>query len=263
MNIYFSTNAVRAEEFYRIHEYLDPFQGKIGVELFPEFHKEGFDMALQKEKEYLKTLPFSCHGPYYESEYSVEQNTRIYQHSIDLLEKTLEQVKELKPSHMVFHHSNCEILPQERESRLKCARTNYYDIKTRCEDAGIKMVVENVTLVNLNKALFSEQEFIDECKRIDCNVLIDIGHANASNWNLTHVMEELQDQIVAYHVHNNSGVIDDHRRIHDGTLDFEKFIDDYKRFTPNADIVVEYCPEAAQDVEGVKEDFQYLLQALQ
>ena len=37
----------------------------------------------------------------------------------------------------------------------------------------------------------------------------------------------------------------------------------YKKVTPDADIVVEYCPEAAADVAGVQEDITYLLNALE
>ena len=41
MQIYFSTNAIRAAEFPKVLSYLEPFEGKLGIELFPEFDKEG------------------------------------------------------------------------------------------------------------------------------------------------------------------------------------------------------------------------------
>lgn len=89
-------------------------------------------------------------------------------------------------------------------------------------------------------------------------MLIDIGHCNLSGWNIPELIRQLKDQIVSYHVHNNYGKLDDHLRIHDGTIDFEEFLECYKECTPNADIVVEYSLEGAADVEGVKADFRYL-----
>ena len=39
MHIYFSTNAIPAENWERIHEYLDEFEGEVGLEIFPEYQK--------------------------------------------------------------------------------------------------------------------------------------------------------------------------------------------------------------------------------
>lgn len=258
MQIYFSTNAIPAEHWEHIHDYLDDFEGKVGLEIFPEFHKECFEGALRKELPNLKELPCSLHGPYYESEYAVPADSAAFRRSVELLRKTLEEVAPLHVAYMVYHHSNMVIREEEKEERLAYARENYETIKKICEEYNVELVVENVTLTTLHKGLFSQEEFIAECKKLGCKVLIDIGHCNLSGWNIPEVIRQLKDQIVSYHVHNNYGKLDDHLRIHDGLIDFEEFLECYKEFTPQADLVVEYSPEGAADVEGVKEDFRYL-----
>lgn len=259
MNIYFSTNAMELGELYKFHDYIDEFEGKVGVELFPRFHQKGFLEEFMAEKKNLKKIPFSCHGPYYESEYAAPADSEEYQHSIELLKQTLQEVRDCKPVYMVFHHNNGIVTPETKKQKLLWARAGYEDVKAICDKENIPLVVENVSLTCHQSMLFEEQEFIDECKRIQCPVLIDIGHANISGWNLRRMMEELRDQIVSYHVHNNAGKKDDHNRIFCGTLDFESFIEDYKRLTPDADIVLEYCPEAVKDIEETKKDIQYLI----
>ena len=179
---------------------------------------------------------------------------------MELLEKSLACGKQLNAKYMVYHHSNRAFRPEEKEEMLRNARENYPAIKEMCEQYNVPIVVENAGVECIDTMLLNEEEFIAECKRLSCDVLIDIGHAHANGWNLTHVMEELQDVIISYHVHNNDRTYDGHQRIFHGTLDFEKFIKDYERLTPDADIVVEYCPEAAEDMQGVFADVRYLLE---
>lgn len=260
MQLYFSTNAIPAAEFKKVLSYLEPFEGKLGIELFPEFDKEGYADAVNACMYELKKYPASLHGPYYGSDFSYKAGTEEYEKSMKLLEKSLACGKQLNAKYMVYHHSNRAFRPDEKEEMLRNARENYPAIKEMCEQYNVPIVVENAGVECIDTMLLNEEEFIAECKRLSCDVLIDIGHAHANGWNLTHVMEELQDVIISYHVHNNDRTYDGHQRIFHGTLDFEKFIKDYERLTPDADIVVEYCPEAAEDMQGVFADVRYLLE---
>lgn len=260
MQLYFSTNAIPAAELKKVLSYLAPFEGKLGIELFPEFDKEGYAAAVNECMEALKKYPASLHGPYYGADFSYKAGTEEYETTMDLLKQSLECGHKLQAKYMVYHHSNRPFQPEEKEEMVKNARENYPLIRAMCKQYQVPIVVENAGVDCIHTMLLNEEEFIAECRRLGCDVLIDIGHAHANGWNLTHVMEELKDTIISYHVHNNDRTYDGHRRIFDGTLDFEKFMKDYERLTPDADIVVEYCPEAAEDMEGVFEDVRYLLE---
>ena len=259
MQLYFSTNAIPAAEFKKVLSYLEPLEGKMGIELFLEFDKPGYAETVNSCIEELKKYPASLHGPYYGADFSYKAGTKEYETTMDLLEQSLQCGHALNAKYMVYHHSNRIFRPEEKEEMLKNARENYPVIRAMCKQYGIPMVVENAGVDCLHTMLLNEEEFIAECKRLGCRVLIDIGHAHANGWDLTHVMEELKEAIVSYHLHNNDQTCDGHRRIFDGTLDFKLFMTDYKRLTPEADLVIEYCPDAAEEVEEVLEDARYLM----
>lgn len=105
-----------------------------------------------------------------------------------------------------------------------------------------------------HNVLFNEEQFIEIAKGIENKILLDIGHAFANNWNLNCVINELKDKIVAYHIHNNDGVEDNHNRIRDGKLNIDDFFESYRKFTPSADLVFEYSRNCSKDVEGIIED---------
>ena len=121
------------------------------------------------------------------------------------------------------------------------------------------MTVENAGVMDRNNMLLDESGFVSLCRAEGYPVLIDIGHAHANGWDLRSVMERLKGQILAYHLHNNDGVHDSHRRIGDGTLDFDSFMAWAGEYTPQADLVVEYGMETADDCLGIEADVERLL----
>lgn len=259
MNLYISTIMYPGVEFQRIYKLLEHFQDiPVGVEVFPCEYDEEYANMLCASIEKLKGRPVTFHGPYYGSEYSVSKESKAFERSLELLRKTLEYAKCMGAKHIVFHHNNCEIKESEREKRIANSRENQLIIASLCEEAGIPVVVENAGVKCAGTMLFDEAEFIAECLAQPYPVLIDIGHANANGWNLRHVMKALRHKIICYHLHNNDGGCDSHQRIFNGTLDFEEFLKDFFAFTPEADIVLEYSPTAANE-EEVVEDIRSLL----
>lgn len=258
MSVYFGADSVQPLEFKKILSYVDSFEGRVGIEMQTHFHVEGFEEKLKECMPELMKYPIGCHSPYYESEYSAEKGTLEYERSMELLKKTLCYVKKLRAKYMVFHHNNHAF--KDKEHTLRNARENFYVVQEICGEAGIPLVVENAGIMAHNNMLLNQEEFIQECRILPCNVLIDIGHANANRWDLPYVMNSLKDKIVAYHIHNNDGVHDSHKRIFDGTLDFNRFLENYRKFTPDADLILEYSKETATDIEGAIEDIRYVLE---
>ena len=107
--------------------------------------------------------------------------------------------------------------------------------------------------------MLNEREFIEECLAMPNQVLIDVGHAWCNGWDLEHVIAALKEKIVAYHIHNNNGKEDEHQRIHSGTLNFDAFMKMYAKYTPSADLVLEYAPNVKDDVAGIQADIEELL----
>lgn len=261
MEILISTNMYQACDFAKVLKLTDAFsQERVGVEVFSMFHDPVFADVLRASEEKLSRLPISFHGPYAQTEHSSPRGTPVYERSMRFYREMLPFAERLHSSYVVFHHNNCRLLKEEKATMLKTADENLRELTALSAQAGILVAVENVGVKVLGNVLLNQEEFIAECRKLPNPVLIDIGHAHANGWNLRHVMEELKDKIISYHVHNNDGIHDSHQRIYKGTLDFNAFLYDVRELTPEADLVLEYAPDVAADEKGILEDVKTLCQ---
>lgn len=262
MDLLISTNMYRPGQLARVISHLNAFRGRIGVEVFPLFDADGYEEKLIQCEPEFEGIPVSFHGPYYETEHSAAPGTPEYERSMELVRRTLPYCVRLHSKYLVFHHNNIPVTEERREEMIRISRENYREIEKMFQAHKIPVVVENAGVKDRKNMLFDQDEFIRLCREEQYPVLIDIGHAYANGWNLNQVMESLRDQIVAYHLHNNDGVHDSHQRIFHGTLDFPQFLEDYGRLTPDADLVLEYSPDVADDEAGIQEDISWLLEKI-
>ena len=220
------------EKVYKIVENLDL---DIGIELFPMFHDKNYEKILNENRKKLKNYKITFHEPYYKTDHRYLDG-EVYERTLDYFKKTLEY-KDLNPKYIVYHYNNRKV--DDKEKMLEAARKNL-DYFTSITD--IPLLIENVGVDERENKLLSEKEFVEECLNRDENVLIDIGHANANGWNIENLISSLKDKIVSYHLHTNDGIKDEHRSIfkEGKTHDIEKIISYIKKYTPNADLVIEY-----------------------
>lgn len=259
MALLISTNMYVPEDFKRVLPYLRRFDYRVGVEVFPMFHDPGYEKLLWESMPILERADISFHGPYYGAEHSAIPGSAGYSRTLELVKKTLKYAKCLNSRYVVFHHNNCRVIPEKKDDLIRTSCGNFREFERMFGEAGIPAVVENAGVMDRGNMLFDQEEFIALCQREDYRVLIDIGHAHANGWDLRRVMKALADRIVAYHLHNNDGLHDSHRRIREGSLDFEQFDRDRRELTPQTDLVMEYSPSVADDVEGILQDLEYLL----
>lgn len=263
MSILISTNMYQASEFRNVFEITDSFQeGDIGIEIFPMFHDDCYEKLMEESYEKLLKMPISFHGPYYHTEHSAKKGSAEYIKTMDYVRKTLCWAEKMNCRYFVFHHNNCKVTLENKKLLQAAAADNLKEISALCAHYRIPVVIENAGVISHENMLFNQEEFTDLCKKLKLPVLIDIGHVHANGWDLKKLMEDLQKQIISYHVHNNDGFHDGHRRLFDGTLDMEAFIKDFAILTPEADFVLEYSMEISGDVKGIKEDVQFILDRL-
>ncbi len=231
---------------------------QVGLEIFPFWERAGYDEILKKYKERLLKLPISVHEQYYGSEHSVNEDDERYAFTEEVTRKAIALTKDLNGKYLVYHYNNMEIIPIQREDMLKNARENLHRINQMAKETGVEVLIENVGVLPRNTAMLNEQEFIEECMNMPNHVLLDIGHAWCNGWDLKHVISSLKDKIVSYHIHNNDGKDDQHKRMHDGTLDMDEFFKIYKEYTPNAEIVLEYYLPNQDNIAEIEEDILQL-----
>ena len=262
MSILLSTNMYSAKTFPRIQRYLDYFQGAVGVEVFPLFHDRDFEAELNRLLPELEKVPVTFHEPYYQADHTAPEGSDVCERTDEMFQKTVRAAEKLKARHIVFHHNNCRVPddPSLRAQMLERSCRQYRKAEEMAMQAGIPVLVENVGVHSRGNVLLDEEAFIRLCKEEKYPVLIDIGHAHANGWDIGHVCRELSGQIHAYHLHNNDGIHDSHRRIHDGTLDFDAFLRTVRDIGRPVDLVVEYAAQVEPDEAGIRADLEELLE---
>ena len=260
MNLYISANMYSPENFHEVFDLLEALDDEeTGIELFPEFHDPEYEASLIRCMDKLKGRRISFHGPYYHAEHSKDIGTPECAVTDRYFFKTLEYARLLNSKYVVFHHNNCKIKNRDEMERISGQNLNRLNV--RAEAAGTALVVENVGVRKDERVLFNEEQFIEMARRIPNGILIDIGHANCNGWDLENVLKSLADKICAYHLHNNDGAEDSHRSIAEGTLDIERFFRLYQKYTPDADLVIEYNKSYRSKPEKIVEDVK-LIKAL-
>lgn len=268
MGIYVSTNLFRPQDLQGIFKLLDKVNSsigndeKVGIELFPEWQSEVFEKFLKENIDKFKNYKISLHGPYYNIEHSAEKNSEVYNRSKDYFIKTLKISKELNSSYIVYHHNNCKFVDSDKDKIIKISSENLLELNKLANEYSANIVVENAGVMFNGNMLFNEEEFIKMAKSIDNSILIDIGHAFANKWNLENVICELKDKIISYHLHNNNGINDNHNSIMNGKLDIKDFINLYKKYTPNSDLVIEYGTHCNRDINGIVNDINWIRENL-
>ncbi len=259
MSVLLSTNVFPLGCLKAVEYLYKEFGTGLGYEILPMFNEASYEAELEQLMSIFSGLDISFHGPYYKTEHSAPKGSAEYNQAMELVKTTLDYCKRLNSRYVVFHHNNCMVSENTRENMVLTACENYKEINERFGQYGIPVVVENAGVIDKKNMLFNQQQFIDLCKEQGYRVLIDIGHAHANGWDLKYVMEQLKDQIVAYHLHNNDGVHDSHQRIYNGTLKFDAFLDMARQITPNADWVLEYAPNVMEDIRGIAEDIKLFI----
>ncbi|MDR3355531.1 MAG: sugar phosphate isomerase/epimerase [Synergistaceae bacterium] len=234
---------------------------RIGLEIFPMFHIGGYSRILDKFLPKLAELPITFHEPYYETDHSCKRGSVEYRVTMEHCKNAFDYAARLRAGHIVYHLNNRAI--SNKDEMLRIALENLIEINDLADSYGLKLLIENTGVSAMNNVLLDENDFVDLFDMLDHDCLIDTGHANCNKWNLGSVMERLQGRIRSYHLHNNFGANDDHNRIFEGTLDLGEFFRNYSRYTPDADIVLEYkcllTPDIMNDdIEWIKEDVSHV-----
>lgn len=262
MAILISTSMYHSGNFKNILHFAEKYKGMVGAEIFPRFDEAGFEKVFKECIPELKKIPISFHEPSFEIEHTAGLETGVHGKTIHRLSSLIKYGSVLGSRYIVYHHNNCVIPENMKDAYLKNAQDNLFEVISLLLPYGIAVAIENTGTKSKNTMLLDEYEFIEQCRESVSNVVIDLGHINTNGWDMKNVISSLKDKIISYHVHNNYGVEDEHNRIFDGTLDFNKFIECYNEFTPDADIVIEYNEGLADKEDEICEDIDYIIEAV-
>lgn len=255
--IYISTNMYKPESVMKVTKILDCFnKDEVGIELFIFNSSDEFIEEVSKNIDILKNYSITFHGPYLETDHSAPKGTDLYDRTVELYKQSLKFAKTLEPKYIVYHTNNMTI--KNKEDMIKNAFINLDEIK---EWSNTPLVIENAGVGD--NSLFKENEYIEILKDRKEDALIDIGHAKANGWDLENVMKSLANKIISYHIHTNDGMHDQHLGFSEDYDELKEFVDLYKKYTPDADIVLEYNATYEDKEDLVAEDIKELIKYLQ
>lgn len=255
--IYISTNLFkRPEQFPDILDLVASLPEPVGIEIFPLWQFPQFEEQLYRHQKYLSSIPTSFHGPYYDCEPSATPNSPAYLKMMTDYDQTFKFAVLLGSKYIVHHHNNQNVYNKAEMTAL--AQSNLSLLVKQSVSYRVPLLIENAGVGS--NCLFSQSEFIEMAKQTSCSILIDVGHVHANGWDIEIVMSDLKQKIIAYHLHNNDGSHDSHQRILEGSFDIPRFFDLYQRYTPTADLVLEYSAAYANQLDLVREDVQYCIE---
>ncbi|MGN0598740.1 MAG: sugar phosphate isomerase/epimerase family protein [Oscillospiraceae bacterium] len=121
-------------------------------------------------------------------------------------------------------------------------------IAEAADEYSLKIAVENVGFRFNNSLVAEYDDFVSLAKTSDLNFLVDIGHANANDWDIPALINTLGERILGFHFHDNDGASDSHSPIESGTADWNGIFDAIKKSAPNADRTIEYSSAYTDDI---------------
>lgn len=229
----------------------------LGIEIFYEWANPTYWDLMLTEAFQNRTGKFSIHAPY--------QGDIV---EMSLTDKEDEMFAYLQEPFKLYHkfggvgyvvHMNAPyaVAPTaaEKVERLKRVEDRLAKLNDICIREGVNLLVENLAYGHGLKTLCDQQDFLsifDHNKDLHC--IVDTGHAILGGIDIYEVQKTLGDRLQAYHIHDNDGKEDCHQRIQTGVIDWNRFAEGARLYTPNAHCVLEYNATATKSFQDYKDD---------
>jgi len=209
-----------------------------GIEVFIEYGNDYFWKYTIKELMDGRTGKLSIHGPFCQINLAAKDCN--WQDVLETYKWSFDCCNKYNAVHCVCHphaampdYEGFQLIDNQK---LAVERVN--KLNEIAKSQGVEMLVENMPYPTL---VLQQDDFVNYLKPIeDIQFLIDVGHAMLHNWDITKLLADLGDRIRAYHVHENFRDADSHLKVGEGPLDWKQFFSDYKKYSPEARLVLEY-----------------------
>lgn len=247
----------------RLLDMIAPFGGRIGIEFFIHTGYPEYMKRMAWVRKLTGKIPLALHGPFLGVEATGRRGTTVYKTLINAYRQAFELAESLGVDHVVFHDHERFVKPEEKQELQGICLDNIDTLVSMAETYGVKLLLENLALPTKGTPLFDEQEYMALFERFpEADCLIDIGHLGLAGWNMETVICGLKDRIKGYHLHNNDGRADSHKRIGDGVICYETFFQLYRTYTPEADLTLEYGDDHGISVEDMHHDVEFVLKEI-
>ncbi len=242
---------------------VSPFHGQAGIEFFLHTHSQRYMSLMENVPSWLKDLPAAAHGPFIGIEATSPQGTQEQAKLLEAYSYAFTMARRLKSRHLVVHTHQRVIRLEEKEQAQRDCRNNLALLAKMGDREGVALAIENLGIQHQGVSLFDQEDFLKllvSFPKAGC--LIDTGHLLVAGWDMERVLSALSGQICGYHLHDNGSQQDSHYRMGKGRFDFASFFKLYRRYTPNADITLEYGDGQGITAEQISSDLYDVLRGI-
>jgi len=198
------------------------------------------------------------HAPFFDLNIaSLKKN--IVEESKREIVKSMEIAKALDAELVTAHFGRYSV-PFE-DYRKKATEINLRSAKELCKSArelGVKLCFENQIKekASICCELSELKKVFSELEQADAGLTLDIGHANTCGDVISYI-RELSEHIEHFHFHDNSKIMDDHRAIGDGSIDYKAVLAEIKKIKYKKIISIEVAEE--NSIPKSKENIEKLI----
>lgn len=209
----------------------------LGLEIFYEFGNDfHWERVLKEIYAHQPLENLSIHGPCVGVNLANEHDI----HYLDVYKTVFEFAAKWKAKFVVVHtneeFTGDKTIVQER------VRHRLRELLTLSKNYQVQLVIENVGLKPKGTLLFNWKEYLELLFTLpEAGSLIDTGHAHINKWNLVNVIQQLGNRLIAFHLHDNHGLLDDHLPIGLGTINWNVLFAAILSHAPKATLVFEYA----------------------
>ena len=215
---------------------------ELGVEIFFEWGGETYWRLVLDTVMRGRKGPFSIHAPFQGRAVDMSL-TEDEKWLFDYLREPFDLYHRYGAEGYVVHMNGpypAEPTAQERTERLKRVEDRLARFNDLCNREGVTMLVENLAFSH-GATLCGQKEFLEVFAHTPAlNCIVDTGHAALAGIDIYEVQRTLGSRLKAYHVHDNDGRTDGHQRICSGVIDWQRFGEGARKYTPDANFVMEY-----------------------
>lgn len=230
----------------------------IGVELIAFTHDEQYSKRLIKILDTI-TCPISFHGPYINVEATSEIGSSEYDFYKESYLKVAQLANKYNVHHIVYHYSQLGFNNDTIKQAKANSKLSIEYIQQLQAEYNVPIVIENLAFVKDTIPLYSNSEYKNVFNDYSsARSIIDVGHANINKLDIEDFLQQHGDKVMAYHFHNNDGTKDNHLRIRDGSVDYTKIMSAFNKYSPNANIVIEYEPHINCTKGQLLDDIDYI-----
>lgn len=193
-------------------------------------------------------IKFTTHAQWYLPDATVIE--KIRKASVDVIKEDILFAREIGATRLCFHAGVREF-PQFMDESCLDAFCKF--ISEIIDSKGIELAIENSPMSTISLCHLERHFDYLFAKFPQLKMVLDIGHQFTVTHEVLSFYKKFKDRIVEIHIHDNDGLVDEHKAIGDGKIDYTLLFAQLKKDGWDGDITIETFP-----YEGIEKSFEKL-----